>query len=108
MPIVVAALCEGGNFSPILLGIKHVRLLAVAGDAVALKVGDVGSQWCRAEGASLMPNDASLYDDATMGSKEAVAAKRDSAASKGRVSIPRRPPPARRIRSAMAGLLRRQ
>jgi len=66
MPIVVAALRESSDISPVLLGIEHVRLLAVEGDTVALQVRDMSCERCRAEGASLMPDDAGLHDDAAM------------------------------------------
>jgi hypothetical protein len=79
-----------------------VRSLAVAGDVVALQVGNVGRERRGTKGTVSVPGHASLQDDAPMTGKEPAAAECGAAAAERRVAKPRRPPSGR-IRTFMTG-----
>jgi hypothetical protein len=77
-------------------------LLAAAADAITLKVGNVGGERRRAEGAATMADDTSLHDDAAMSREEPATAECGVSSPKCRVSVSREPPPASRIQTAIA------
>jgi hypothetical protein len=78
-------------------------LLAVTGNAITLKVRNVGRERRRTEGTAPMADHTGLHDDATVTRKEPAAAERSAASPKRRVSVPREPPATGRIRAAIAG-----
>jgi hypothetical protein len=78
-------------------------LLAVTGNAITLKVRNVGRERRRMEGTAPMADHTGLHHDAAMTRKEPAAAERSAASPKCRVSVPRKPPAAGRIRAAIAG-----
>jgi hypothetical protein len=81
MPVVLAAFGERHGVGAVLGGAEHVSLLAAAGDAVALQIGDVSGERRRAESAAPVADHPGLDDDATLGAKEPAAAERNAAAA---------------------------
>jgi hypothetical protein len=104
MTVVLATLGERPGVGVVGPGVEHTRVGAVAGDALALEIGDVLQQWCRAELRSVMADDPRHDDDAPtarpgrqrQGGAPAAPERR---ASRGAAA------PAERV-AAMAGLLR--
>jgi hypothetical protein len=88
MPVVQAALRERHGVGAILGGTEHVGLLAAAGDAVTLQVGDMGGERRRAEGAARVPDYADLHHDTAVSGKEPAAAERGAAAPERRSAVP--------------------
>ena len=86
VPVVLRTFGEGGVIGAVGLGVEHVRLLAVARDALALQIGDMRRHRRRAEGAALMARDPRLHHDATAGREEPVAAEGKAAAPEGRAA----------------------
>jgi len=79
-----------------------MRLLAITGNAVTLKVRNMGGERRGTEGRAPMADHTGLHDDAAMTRKEPATAERSAASPKCRVSVPGKPPTGR-IRAAIAG-----
>ena len=75
MPVVLASLGEGAIVGVVARGIEHPRLLSVAGDALALQIGEMRRQRRRSKAAALVADDARLDDDAAARIEEAGAAE---------------------------------
>jgi hypothetical protein len=71
---------------------EHVGLLAAAGDAVTLQVGDMRGERRRSEGAAPMADHPSLDDDAALGGEEPAAAEHSPAALERQSAVPWGPP----------------
>jgi hypothetical protein len=87
MPVVLAAIRKGGIVSAVIAGIEHHRLLAAAGDAVALQIGKMSGQRRGTKRTALMADDARLHHHAPRRAKQAVAARTDPAAPEGRAPV---------------------
>ena len=67
MSILFAASGKGVAIGRIGSCIEEIRLLAVTGDAIALEVGHMASEWCRSKPRSFVPDHARFDDHAAVG-----------------------------------------
>jgi len=79
MPIVMSAPREICGFGPVFCGAEHMGFLAVTGNAITLKVRNVGGERRRTEGTAPMADHTGLQDDASMTRKEPATAERGAA-----------------------------
>ena len=63
VPIVLGARGETGVIGAVAVGIEHHGLFAVARDAVALEIGEVGMERRGPEGPALVAGDPRFDDD---------------------------------------------
>ena len=102
MPVPPPLLLERSLISLIAAPIEHAGRLSVPRDAVALEIGEVSGQRCRAERPPLVPDNARLDRDPPCRAEQPLAGKAEPAPSEQRMSAHGMSPAERRVRSHMA------
>ena len=103
MPVLFAAFGESLRISAVGTGIEHSRIGAIAGDAIALKVGQMLREWRRTKAAATVAYDPGHDDDPPAG-RAGDQGQRPPSAAEGRAP-PRSPAASPECLATVAGLL---